>query len=440
VKNLSFVICLLFFANALFAQTKVEDVETFTLKNGMKMIVLEDHSIPNANMYLFWKVGSRNEYPGITGLSHFFEHMMFNGAKKYGPKIFDRVMEANGGSNNAYTSENVTVYTNWFPSSSMEVIFDLEADRIGHLAIDEKMVESERGVVLSERTTSLENSNLENLDEQVKSVAFHAHPYSWSVIGYESDIRNWTGEDLQNYFDTYYAPNNAVVVMVGDITVKEVKHLAQKYFEPIPQNKPPRPVHVVEPEQRGEKRLVVHKEVSSPNILIAYHTPETSSDEYYAMDMLSSILSEGNSSRLYRALVDDKQLAVNVFTFYPMAFDPYLLYIYSVAARGVSEADLEAAIYEELERIVSEGVTEKELQKVKNLKLSEFYHSMETINGKANTIGTYQLFFGDYKKLFSAPEDYKKVTATDIQDVAAKYLKESNRTVGVLKSSEESGS
>ena len=440
MKILSFVICLLLFANALLAQTKAEDVETFTLKNGMKMIVLEDHSIPNANMYLFWEVGSRNEYPGITGLSHFFEHMMFNGAKKYGPKIFDRVMEANGGSNNAYTSENVTVYTNWFPSNSMEIIFDLEADRIGHLAIDEKMVESERGVILSERTTSLENSNLENLDEQVKSVAFHAHPYSWSVIGYESDIRNWTVEDLQNYFDTYYAPNNAVVVLVGDITPKEVKRLAQKYFEPIPQNEPPRPVHVVEPEQRGEKRLIVHKEVSSPNILIAYHTPETSSDEYYAMDMLSSILSEGNSSRLYRALVDDKQLAVNVFTYYPMAFDPFLLYIYSVAAGGVNEADLETAIYEELEKIISEGVTEEELQKVKNLKLSAFYHSMETINGKANTIGTYQLFFGDYKKLFSAPEDYRKVTAMDIQNVAAKYLKESNRTVGILKSSEESGS
>ena len=158
------------------------------------------------------------------------------------------------------------------------------------------------------------------------------------------------------------------------------------------------------------------------------------------MDMLSSILSEGNSSRLYRALVDDKQLAVNVFTYYPMAFDPFLLYIYTVAASGVNEADLEAAIYEEIEKIVSEGVTEKELQKVKNLKLSAFYHSMETINGKANTIGTYQLFFGDYKKLFSAPEDYRKVTAVDIQNVAAKYMKESNRTVGILKSREESGS
>jgi len=183
-----------------FSQTKVEDIQTFTLKNGMKIIVLEDHSIPNANMYLFWKVGSRNEYPGITGLSHFFEHMMFNGSKKYGPKMFDRTMEANGGANNAYTSENVTVYTNWFPRSAIEVIFDLEADRIANLNFDDKMIESERGVVLSERRTGLENSPLRELWELVQGTAFFAHPYLIPVIGYESDIKNWTKEDLQTYF------------------------------------------------------------------------------------------------------------------------------------------------------------------------------------------------------------------------------------------------
>jgi predicted Zn-dependent peptidase len=372
MKTLSFVFSLLVFASLLSAQTSIEDVKTFTLENGMKVFLLEDHSIPNANMYLFFKVGSRNEYPGITGLSHFFEHMMFNGARKYGPKVFDRVMEANGGSNNAYTTENVTVYTDWFPSSTMEVMFDLEADRIGHLAIDDKMVESERGVILSERTTGLENSNWELLEEQVKSVAFLAHPYRWSVIGYESDIRNWNKQDLQKYFETYYAPNNAVVVMVGDLEIDEVRRLVVEYFEPIPAQEPPRPVHVVEPEQLGEKRLTVHKEVSSPNIMIVYHVPETKSDDYYALDLLNSILSEGNSSRLYKALVDEKQLALNVFTYYPLAFDPPLFYIYSVAAGGAGESDLEEAIYEELDRIISEGITEKELQKVKNRKLVDF--------------------------------------------------------------------
>lgn len=415
------------------AMTKAEDVQTFTLKNGMKFLVLEDHDIPNANMYVFWRVGSRNEYPGITGLSHFFEHMMFNGAEKYGPKEFDRVMEAAGGSNNAYTTENVTVYTDWFPTSSMETIFELEADRIGHLALDEKMVESERGVILSERITGMENSNWRLLNEQVKGVAFLAHPYRWSVIGYESDIRNWKRSDLQAYFDTYYAPNNGLVVMVGDITLEKVRELAETYIEPIPAQDPPRDVHTTEPAQGGEKRLYVHKEVTSPNILIAYHVPETRSEEYYAVDMLNSILSEGRTSRLYRALIDEKQAAIQVFTHFPLSFDPNLLYVYAVCSADTDENTLEMAVYEEIDRIIEEGVTEEELQKVKNRKLMDFYRSMETINGKANTLGTYELFFGGYRKLFEAPEAYRRVTAEEIRRVASAYLVESNRTVGILK-------
>ena len=420
------------------AMMGVEDIQTFTLKNGMKFIVLEDHDIPNANMYIFWKVGSRNEYPGITGLSHFFEHMMFNGAEKYGPKEFDRVMEANGGANNAYTSENVTVYTDWFPSSAMEVIFELEADRIGHLALDDQMVESERGVVLSERITGMENSNWYLLNEQLKGVAFLAHPYRWSVIGYESDIRGWRKEDLQRYFETYYAPNNGIVVMVGDLKLDAVRELAEAYIEPIPPHDPPRAIHTQEPEQMGEKRLFVHKDVSSPTILIAYHVPETKSDEYYAIDLLNSILSEGNTSRLYSALVDEKQLATQVFTHYPLAFDPTLFYVYATCARGVSEDALEGAICEEIDKLMEEGVDDKELQKVKNRKLVDFYHAMATINGKANTIGTYEIFFDDYSKLFSAPEDYQKVAVEDIQRVVKTYFKKSNRTVGILKNIEGS--
>jgi predicted Zn-dependent peptidase len=179
--------------------TDAKDIQSFTLHNGMKILVLEDDSIPNANSYIFWKVGSRNERPGITGISHFFEHMMFNGAKKYGPKMFDRTMENAGGANNAYTSEDLTVYTNWFPSAALETIFELEADRIADLDINAKMVESERGVVASERTTGLENSNFRTLHEQLKGIAFQAHPYRWSVIGYESDIKGWSLADLKQY-------------------------------------------------------------------------------------------------------------------------------------------------------------------------------------------------------------------------------------------------
>ena len=430
-------ILVLIISSFLLGQAKKEDVKTILLSNGMKILVLEDHSIPNANMYLFWKVGSRNEHPGITGLSHFFEHMMFNGSKNYGPKMFDIVMEANGGSNNAYTTENVTVYTDWFPSGSMETIFKLESDRICCLDFDDKMIESERGVVLSERSTGLENSNYVLLSEQVQGAAFFAHPYRWPVIGYESDIKNWKKEDLQNYFHTYYAPNNCVVVISGDVTVEEVEKLAKKYFESIQESAPPREVSIVEPEQLGEKRVVVHKEVSSPNIMISYHIPESKSEEYYALSLLNSVLSSGNTSRLYKSLVDEKQLATAVYTDMSYSFDPYLFTIYAICNEGVSPDSLENAVYDELDKLTAEGVMEKELQKVKNQKVMGFYKALETIDGKSNTIGTYELFFGDYTKLFDAADEYKKISQEDILSMAKEYFQKNNCTVGFLISPEE---
>lgn len=424
-------------ASSLFAQIKADDIHTLVLRNGMKVMVLEKTTIPNANMYLFWKVGSRNEYPGITGISHFFEHMMFNGAKKYGPKEFDRVMEANGGANNAYTSENITAYTNWFPNTALEVIFDLEADRIANLDFNPQMIESERGVILSERTTGLENNPFEELWQEVQGTAFFAHPYRWPVIGYESDIKNWTKEDLENYFHTYYAPNNGVVVISGDVKVDEVKKLAQKYFEPIPSGPEPRSVHIVEPEQRGEKRVFVQREVPSAYIMFAHHVPETGSEDYYSLNLLNSVLSQGRSSRFYNSLVEEKQLAVQAGSLYFDAFDPTLFYFYGICSDGVKPSELEKAMIDEIEKIINEGISENELQKVKNQQLMSFYRTMETINGLSNTIGTYELFFGDYKKLFTAPDDYKKVTTEDIQRVAAKYFTKLNRTVGILNTEEE---
>lgn len=419
------------------AQMKADDVKTFTLTNGMKFLVVEDFSIPNANMYLFYKVGSRNEYQGITGLSHFFEHMMFNGAKKYGPKLFDRTMEFNGGANNAYTTENVTVYTNWFPASASEVIFDLEGDRISSLSIDSTMVESERGVVLSERRTGLENSPWRLLSQSVQATAFQEHPYHWPVIGYEDDMKNWTQQDLERYFKTYYAPNNCVVVVSGAIKMEKVKEFAKKYLEPIPAQVAPPKVHIVEPAQTGERRITVKKEVATPYLMIGYHTPESKNEDYYALNILSSVLSSGNSSRLYASLVDQKQLATQVFTDFGDSFDPSLFNVYAVANKDVKESDLEQAIYVELEKIKKEGISEKELQKIKNQKLMEFYEQVETINGKSNNIGTYEVFFGDYRKMFNAPANYNKITTAEVQKVANKYFTKSNRTVGILKSNVE---
>lgn len=429
----------MFAATLLQAQTTREDVKSFTLQNGMKFMVIEDHSIPNANMYLFWKVGSRNEVPGITGLSHFFEHMMFNGALKYGPKMFDRTMEAAGGHNNAYTTQDITVYTDWFPASSLETMFELEADRIGSLAIDPKMVESERGVVLSERSTGLENSNYRRLMETVQASAIEAHPYHWSVMGYESDIKGWRQEDLENYFRTFYAPNNCVVVIAGDVELVKVKALAEKYLEPIPSRTVNNEVRTKEPVQEGEKRVVVHKDVSAPNVGIVWHSMEATHPDYWAMDLLGYILASGNTSRLTRSLVLEGRKATSVFAFQGMSIDPELFVVYGIAAPNVTGEELEKEMLAQIEKIKTEGVTDAELQKVQNQKVVEFYREMETINGKANTVGTYEVYFGDFNRLFEAPERYKNVTTADIQRVAQKYLTSENRTVGIMKSAEEAG-
>jgi len=432
LRKLLLGIAIVINTSSVIAQTKADDIGTFTLPNGMKFLVLEDHSIPTANMYFFWKVGSRNEVHGITGLSHFFEHVMFNGSKNYGPKQFDRVMEANGGSNNAYTSENVTVYTDWFQKDALETIFKLEADRISHLTIDPKMVESERDVVLSERSTSMENSNYQVIAELVQSVAFQEHSYMFPVIGFESDIKSWTQQDLESYFKTYYSPNNATVVVVGDIVLSQVKKLAEQYMGPIPARGIPSKIRTVEPLQNGEKRVKTYKDITTPNVLISYHTPEAKSDDFYSIDLLSSLLSSGNSSRLVKSLVMDSIIASEIFTSFSESFDPNLFNIYAVAGDSVSAPDLEKAINQQIEAIVSKGVTDKELQKVKNQKLMEFYRRLETINGKASSLGNFEVFFGDYRKMFEAPDAYQKVTPQDIQRVATKYLTERNRTVGYL--------
>jgi zinc protease len=427
------VVLLLFTAICSYAQFSADDVKTFTLDNGMKFLVVEEHTIPNVNFYIFFKVGSRNEYPGITGISHFFEHMMFNGAKKYGKGEFDRVQESGGGSNNAYTSNNLTVYTSWVPTDFLENQFDLEADRIADLAFIDEVVESERGVIVSERMTRLENSNYSFLGEQVQLTSMSVHPYRWSVIGYESDILNWKKEDLIKYHRTYYAPNNALTVIVGDVKLDEVKRLAEKYFGPIPGQPAPRKVHTIEPPQLGEKRLQLHKKVSTPNVMIAWHGPETSNADTPALSLLNTILSRGKTSRLYKTLVSDKQLAVGVNLGIGMNFDPNTINLFAIAAPGVDELVLEKAIDAIFDDVKANGVTERELEKAKNQLRMGLYSSLTTGASKANALGTYEIFHGGYEKMFNMADTYGAVSLEDIQAVAKKYYVKKQRTVGVLK-------
>jgi zinc protease len=407
-------------------------VESRTLKNGMKVLVQSDHSIPNVALYIFYRIGSRNERPGTTGISHFFEHMMFNGAKKYGPGELDKVMESNGGSNNAYTTQNVTVYQDWFPRSSMPLIFDIEADRIQNLSFDPAKIESERGVVASERRTSVDNENAGVLGEQLWATAFTAHPYQWPVVGWMSDIEHWTIDDLKRHFAMGYSPSNATMVVVGDVTADDVFQLCEKTIEPIPSHDPPPPVTTVEPPQLGERRLVVHKPAELPLLMIGYHVPQSNNADFYALNILRAVLFQGESSRMYQRLVDKDQIALDVESGIEPAFDPTLAIVYAQPKQGVDPEKCEKAIYEELERAKTTLISDDELQKAKNIRLMEFYEQMRTINGRGNTIGTYEVFFGDYHKLFDAAKNYGTVTKEDVQRVAKEYFGPNNRTVATL--------
>ena len=409
-------------------------IVTRTLPNGMKLVVWPDPDIPNVAMYTWYRVGSRNERPGITGISHFFEHMMFNGTKTRAPGEFDRLMEASGGANNAYTSSDVTVYQNWFPNSVMPVIFDLESDRMRNLDFNAEKVESERGVVYSERRSSVDNDNFGTLVEQMQATAFVAHPYQIPVIGWPSDIEAWKIADLQDYYRQYYAPNNAVMFIVGDVDPDAVFKLAEKYMGGIPTQPAPAAVTTREPPQLGERRIRIEREAQTPLLAMAWHTAASAEREARVMEVLLSILGDGDSSRLYQRLVEREQAAVDVGTQFDGGFDPGLAWVYAVVPPGGDVRRAEALIDEEIARLAQEGPTAVEIAKARNQALVGFWRGLETISGKAQALGEYEVFHGDYRKLFSAPSEYESITAEEVKVAAARVLRRENRTVGVLES------
>jgi len=408
-------------------------VNTFTLANGMKVLIQEDHNIPNVAMYFFYRVGSRNEHPGATGLSHFFEHMMFNGARKFGPKQFDIEMEKAGGNNNAYTTPDVTVYTDWFPSSALELMMDMESDRIRDLAFDPKIIESERGVVYSERRLSVDNSNIGTLFEQLGAAAFIAHPYHWPVVGWPSDIESWTMDDLKSHFRMGYAPNNCTLVLVGDVSTAQVTALARKYLEPIERREPPGPVRTKEPAQLGERRVVVKRPAQLPVEMVGYHVPESKHKDRPSLELLVTMLARGQSSRLYKRMIDQEQLLVSINANLRESFDPTLLIFLMQPRSGVDPARAEKALFEEIDRLQAAEAPGQELRKAKNQFLADYYRQLlKTIAGRANLIGAAEVFLGDYKRIFELPQDIEAVTPAEIQRAAKTYLAEQNRTIATL--------
>jgi zinc protease len=409
-----------------------ESVRSLTLANGMKIIVWQVGNIPNVALYNWVRAGSRNEAPGITGLAHFFEHMMFNGTARRKPGDFDKLMEAQGGANNAFTSDDITVYQDWFPRDALELIFELESDRIANLAFEPEVIESERGVVASERRLSVDDNNHGHLAEQVQAAAFVAHPYRFPTIGWPSDIQSWQLGDLQKFFRTYYAPNNQTLVIAGDVSPDEVFALARKYLEPIPRQAAPDPVLAREPEQEGERLVVVKRAAQTPLIQYAYKAPAASDSRGPALNLLMSILVDGDASRLYRELAENREVIIDLGGHWHEGFDPALLWLYFTLPEGSDPEQVRPIIDAELARIADSGVTAEELRRAKNMAAVSFWKKLSTIDGKAQLLGEYEIFHGDWAKLFGAAAEFERVTADEVRAVAREVLNVNRRTVGIL--------
>lgn len=409
-----------------------ENIQVHHLNNGLKVLMFEDHDIPNIAYYTFFRVGSRNERPGLTGVSHFIEHMMFNGSTNVKPGELDQIMEYNGGSNNAFTSDDITAYTDWFPALALEKMMDLEADRIQGCLFDPHVLESERGVVASERRLSTENDNESMLMESVRATAIMAHPYHWDVIGWMSDIQSWQREEIVSYYRQFYAPNNAVLVVVGDFQTDALIKLIEKKYGSIPRGPQPPAVLTVEPEQIGPRRTVLYRDTQTPSFLMAFPAPACKDADFAAMQILDLVLLQGESSRLYQRLVAQEQLAIEVGGGSQETMDPYLFYI-NIKPRPDADLDkIEKIVEEELARVARDGVQPKELTKSLNAIQTNFYSGLQSIAGKAQALGIQEVYYGDFLTLFDRMMVYQKVDSPMIQKIVSRYFTPAKKTVGVV--------
>jgi predicted Zn-dependent peptidase len=402
------------------------------LANGLKVIILEDHSTPAVTAHVWYHVGSKNERPGITGISHLFEHMMFKGSKNVAPEEHARIIQKNGGTSNAYTYFDQTVFHETLGNEKLDLALYLEAERMQNLTIDETNLASERQVVIEERGWRIDNNPFMPLVEQLYATTYNAHPYGWHVIGWRSDLESITLQDCRDYFDTYYVPNNATLVIAGDVDPKDAMKLVEKNFGSIPRgSEPPRP-HTVEPDQVGERRVDFHKQAQLPAFVAGYHTPEMLNKDSYALEVLARVFSGGQSSRAYKRLVYDEQICLFAGGQFETREDPALFYVFAFMNPGASTETAEAALYEELDRMKTEPLTERELQKAKNQIEADVIQQMETIDDKADLLGQYATLTGDYHNAFDELDKYMAVTADDVMRVAKKYLDSKNRTVVTL--------
>lgn len=408
-------------------------VTKFTLDNGLTVLLLEDHSVPMVSYHTWYRVGSRDESPGVTGAAHMLEHMMFKGAKKYGGKDFDRILHENGISNNAFTTNDYTGFYQNLPSDKLELMMDIEVDRMSSLAISPDDLKSEREVVKEERRWRVDNNPQGVLRETMMSTMFKVHPYKWPVIGYMKDIGDYTSDKLRFFYSTYYVPNNAVLVLVGDFNTSKVKDLIKKYYGPLPSKPLPPRNYAKEPAQKVQLNATVRKDVQNRSFVVAYHVPEVGSPDVYAVDLAANILGNGTSSRLHKRLVYQKQMATSAYAYSYSLKDAGILGV-GVAmkpeATGIQEA-LDV-VYNEIWKMRNQLVSPKELEKAKTQVMKDLVDNLTTMDGKARALAVNEIQTGTYESLFSDLEKYQAVTPDDIKRVVDKYTQQTQRSIITL--------
>jgi zinc protease len=401
------------------------------LDNGLKVLTVENPVSPTASLQLWYRVGSRNERTGITGASHIFEHMMFKGTERFPKGVFDRIIQENGMTNNAFTSYDFTAYFENMANDRLEVAFELEADRMQGLLIQPEEFESEISVIREERRQTREDPPFGLITEAVEAAVFQAHPYHWPVIGWMTDLETITREDLIAYYKVYYRPNNAVLVVAGDVRHDQVLELTRRHFGGIARGPEVPAVQVVEPDQRGERTVRVHKEVQLPGVVIAYRAPESTHADAAPINIGEYILFRGRSSRLYQRLIYQEPLAVDLSGGFYIRKDPSTFVIRAAARPGVDVERLRAAVIEAVESLAATPPTAKEIEKARNQIDADFIFGQEHNFELGQGLGSYECL-STWQSFFEFHEACLAATSDDVARAARSWFDERQRTCGYL--------
>jgi zinc protease len=402
-----------------------------TLPNGLKVVFLEDHSTPIVHAEIWYHVGSKNEKKGRTGFAHLFEHMMFKGSKNVEPEGHPSWISSVGGQSNAYTTEDATVFWQTFPAQYLPLVLWLEADRMASLRIDEKVFQTEREVVKEERRMRVENQPYGRLNEIIYDQAFEVHPYKHPTIGSMADLEAASIADVRDFFRTYYVPNNATLVLVGDFDTKEAQALVTQYLGRVPKSDRPVPRDIPqEPPKTKERRIRLEENWPLPAVVVAYHITFDGHPDSYPLHIASKVLSDGQSSRIYRSLVYEKQLALAAFGGGNIIEDPNLFFGVAIVQPGRKPEDAINALIAEFERLKAEPISEAELQQAKNQFARDYILGRESNKDKATTLGhAVVIHHGDITTADGEFDIFMKATTADVQRVAKTYFTPENRLV-----------